>query len=164
MASGNTLLSFGVQANEAPSSGAATYDTRNSEWVLDFDAATDEAFIAKAVLPRHYAGGGITVYIHWSATSATSGDVVWGVQFERIGEGQQDIDADSFATAATVTATAPGTSGNVDIASVAFSNGTAIDSIAVGELFRIKVYRDADNAADTMTGDAELLYVELKET
>lgn len=164
MASGNTICILTPAANEPPSSNYATLDTRNGHLVLDFDAATDESAIFTTVLPRHYAGGGITVYIHWAATSATSGDVIWGVQFERIGEGQQDIDSDGFASAQTVTATAPGTSGNVDIASVAFTDGAQIDSIAVGEAFRLKVYRDADAGGDTMSGDAELVAVCLKET
>lgn len=167
MASGETLCVFTPAANIPPASNYATLDTRNStspHLVLDFDASTDEAAIFSGVLPKHYAGGGITVYIHWAATSATSGDVIWGVQFERIGEGSQDIDSDGFASAKTVTATASGTSGNVDIASVAFTNGAEIDSIAVGEVFRLKVYRDADAGGDTMSGDAELLAVELRET
>lgn len=164
MASGNSLVTFTPAACEPPSSNYATLDTRNNHLVLDFDAATSESVFFSVTLPQHYAGGGITVYIHWAATTATSGDCVWGVQFERIGEGQQDIDADGFATAATVTATAPATSGNVDIASLAFANGAAIDSLAVGEMFRIKVYRDAAVGGDTMTGDAELIAVELRET
>lgn len=164
MASGQTLLEFTPQANEAPASNFATLDTRNGHLVLDFDAGTDESAIFKAVLPRNYAGGGITAYLHWAASSATSGDVIWNVAFERIGEGQQDIDADGFASAQAGTATAPGTSGNVDIQAITFTNGAQMDSVAVGELFRLKVTRDADNASDTMTGDAELIAIELKET
>lgn len=164
MASGNTLATFGPQDNIPPASFFATLDTRNGHLVLDFDASEDENAIFEGVLPRTYAGGGLTVYIHWAATSATSGNCVWNAAFERIGEGQQDIDSDGFATAQTVTAAAPGTSGNVDIASIAFTDGAQIDSIAVGEVFRLKITRDADNGSDTMTGDAELLAIEIKET
>lgn len=39
-----------------------------------------------------------------------------------------------------------------------------MDSLAAGEAFRLKVTRDADNASDTMAGDAELIGVEIKET
>lgn len=164
MASGDTLLIFTPLANEPPASNYATLDTRNSHPVLDFDAGTDESAVFAAVLPRNYAGGGITAYLHWAATSATSGDCVWNAAFERIGEGSQDIDSDGFASAQAVTATAPGASGNVDIAAIAFTDGAQIDSIAVGESFRLKITRDADNGSDTMTGDAELVAIELKET
>lgn len=164
MASGNTLAAFFPQDNEPPAANFATLDTRNGHPVLDFDAATDEDAIFSCVLPRNYAGGGLTVYLHWAATSATSGDVVWNVAFERIGEGSQDIDSDGFASAQAATATASATSGNVDIQAITFTDGAQIDSIAVGEAFRIKVTRDANNGSDTMTGDAELVGVEIKET
>lgn len=163
MASGNTLCVFHPQQNEPPSTNYATIDSRNGHMVLDFDATTGEAAIFSAVLPRHYAGGGITVYIHYAMSTATSGTCGWLVAFERIGDAQQDIDSDGFASDQTVTAvTVDGTSGNVDIVNVAVSNGANMDSIAVGELFRLRIKRDVAN--DTATGDAELLAVELKET
>lgn len=164
MASGNTLLAFYPADNEPPSSAFATPDVRNGHPVLDFDASTDESAIFTGVLPRNYAGGGLTVYLHWAASSATSGAVVWNAAFERVGEGSQDIDSDGFASAQAATATAPGTSGNVDIQAITFTDGAQIDSIAVGESFRLKITRDADNGSDTMTGDAELVAVEIKET
>jgi hypothetical protein len=96
-------------------------------------------------------------------TSATSGDVDWDAAFERIGDQQQDMDSNGFASAKSVdNMTVPGTSGLVDVVSIAFSDGSEIDDIAAGEGFRLKVTRDA--AGDTAAGDAELLFVELKET
>jgi len=163
MATGNTLLQFGPLHNEPPTSNYATFDLRNGHPVLDFDDTTQEAAIFTAVLPRHYSGGGITVYIHWAATSATSGTGGWDISFERIGDGQQDIDSDGFASAQTVTAaTVPATSGNVKITNVAVTDGANIDSIAIGETFRLRVRRDVAN--DTATGDLELVGIELKET
>ena len=163
MASGNTLVVFYPTDNEPPATNYATFDTRNSHSVLDFDDTTAEAAIFSAVLPRKYAGGGITCYVHWSATSAVTGTVGWTIEFERIGDGQQDVDADGFATAQTVTAaTVSATSGNVTITNVAVTNGANMDSIAVGELFRVRLKRDV--ATDTAAGDAEFHALELKET
>lgn len=163
MASGDTLLIFTPLHNEPPASNPATLDTRNAHPVLDFDASINEDAVFSAVMPRAYDGGGVTVYLHYAMSSATSGDVDWDVAFERIGDQQQDIDSDSFAAAQSVdNTTVPGTSGNVDIASVAFTDGAQMDSVAGGEGFRIKVTRDATN--DTAAGDAELRFVELKET
>lgn len=163
MASGDTLLLFGALNNEPPSSAPATLDQRNGHPVLDFDAAANEDAIFTAVMPQHYAGGGVTVFLHYSMTSATSGDVDWDVAFERIGDQQQDVDSDGFAAANVVNnTTVPGTSGNVDVVSVAFTNGADMDSVAAGEAFRIKVTRDA--VSDTATGDAELHAVEVRET
>ena len=164
MASGDTLLIFTPLHNEPPASNPATLDTRNQHPVLDFDATTNESAVFSAVMPRSYAATtGLTVYIHYAMSSATSGDVDWDVAFERIGDQQLDIDADSFAAVQSVdNTTVPGTSGLVDIVSVAFTDGAQMDSVAVGEGFRVKVTRDA--ASDTATGDAELLFVEIKET
>jgi len=157
MASNDTLLIFSPLHNEPPASNAATLDTRNQQPVLN------ESAVFSAVLPRNYNGGGITVYLHYSMSSAESGDVDWDVSFERIGDQQQDVDSDSFASAKSVdNTTVPATTGLVDIVSIAFSDGAEIDSIAVGEKFRIKVTRDA--ASDTAAGDAELHAVEFKET
>ena len=136
---------------------------RNGHRVLDFDDQTNEDAIFETILPRNYDGGGITAYIHYSMTSAVSGDVDWDGAFERIGDQQQDVDSDGFATAQSVdNTTVPGTSGFVDIVNVAFTDGAQIDSIAVGEKFRFKLTRDA--VSDTASGDAELHMVELKET
>jgi hypothetical protein len=163
MASGQSLLQFSALNNEPPAANFATLDTRNNHAILNFDATTQESAIFRGVLPRNYAGGGITVYVHWCAASATSGTGGWDVAFERIGDGQQDIDADSFATAQTITAaTVPGTSGLVDITNVAVTNGANMDSIAVGETFRLRIRRDVAN--DTAAGDLSLIAVEWKET
>ena len=163
MASGDTLLVFAAQDNEPPTSNYATIDTRNNHLVLDFDASTNESAVFSGVMPQHYDGGGVTVYLHYAMSTATSGDVDWDVAFERIGDQQLDIDADSFEAVNSVDdTTVPGTSGNVDVVSVAFTDGADMDSVAAGEAFRLKVTRDA--ASDTASGDAELLKVEIRET
>ena len=163
MASGDSLLTFKPFDNEPTTSNYATLDTRNGHPVLDFDTTTGETAFFSAVLPRNYAGGGITVYVHYAASTATSGTIGWLIAFERIGDGSQDIDADGFASDQTITAaTVPATSGNVDIINVAITDGANIDSIAVGEGFRLRITRDVAN--DSAAGDAEIVAVELKET
>ena len=164
MASGDTLLIFKTHDNEPTASNFATPDNRNAHWVLDFDATTNESAVFSSVMPRSYAGTtGLTVYLHYAMSTATSGDIDWDVSFERIGDQQQDIDSDGFAAVNSVdNTTVPATSGFVDIVSVTFTDGADMDSIAVGESFRIKITRDA--VSDTAAGDAELVKVESKET
>lgn len=163
MASGDTLLLFHPYNNEPPSSNFATLDVRNLHPVLDFDATTNESAVFTGIMPRHYSGSGITVYLHYAMTSAESNTVDWDVAFERIGDQQLDIDGDSFESVNSVDdTTVPETTGLVDIVSVAFTDGADMDSVAIGEAFRLKVTRDA--ASDDAAGDAELLMVELKET
>ena len=163
MASGDTLIIFHPYNNEPPAANYATLDTRNQHPVLDFDVTTNESAVFSAIMPRNYAGGGVTVYLHYAMTSAEAGTVDWDVAFERIGDQVLDIDGDSFAAVNSVDdTTVPGTTGLVDVVSVAFTDGADMDSVAVGEAFRMSVTRDA--ASDDAAGDAELLTVEIKET
>jgi hypothetical protein len=163
MASGDTLFVFTPLHNEPPASNPATLDTRNQHPVLDFDATTNESAVFSGVMPRHYGGGGVTVYLHYAMSSAEADTVDWDVAWERIGDQQLDIDGDSFAAVNSVdNTTVPGTTGLVDIVNVPFTDGADMDSVAVGEGFRLKVTRDA--ASDDAAGDAELCFVEGKET
>jgi hypothetical protein len=163
MASGDTLLIFTPLSNQPPAANFATPDTRNSHPVLDFDASTNESAVFSSVMPQHYSSGGVDVLLHYAMSSATSGDVDIDVSFERIGDQQQDIDADSFATAQSVdNTTVPSTSGLVDVVTVSFTNGAQMDSVAAGEAFRLQVTRDA--TSDTAAGDLELLMVEIRES
>ncbi len=163
MASGDTLAIFTPLHNEPPSSNAMTIDLRNQHPVLDADTTTGEDAIFTGIMPRNYAGTtGVTVYVHWAASTAITGTIGWLVAFERIGIAL-DIDADSFAAANTIVAvTVSATSGIVVITNITFTDGADMDSVAVGELYRIKITRDVAN--DTAAGDAELLGVEIKET
>ena len=164
MASGDTLLIFTPLHNEPPAATYATLDLRNQHPCLDFDATTNESAVFSGVMPRNYAATtGVTVYIHYAMSSAVADTVDWDVAFERIGDDELDIDGDSFAAVNSVdNTTVLGTTGLVDIVSVAFTDGADMDSVAVGEGFRLKVTRDA--ASDDAAGDAELVFVEIKET
>ena len=162
MASGDTLLVFTPQCNEPPASNFATLDTRNQHPVLDF--ALNEIGIYSSVMPRHYGGGGVTIYLHYAMTSGVADDIKLETYFERIGDQQQDIDSDGFAAAQnTGDITVPGTSGNVDIIPSTHTDGAQMDSIAVGEGFRLKVKRIAVGGTDA-SGDLELRFIEIKET
>jgi len=91
------------------------------------------------------------------ATSATTGNCRWGVQFEDM---NTDEDADSFDTATEAHSATNGTAG---IPTTTTITCTTIDSLVAGDFFRIKIYRDvSDTTNDTMTGDAELIAVEIR--
>lgn len=166
MASGNTLLIFTPHSNQAPASAYATLDARNAHLVLDFDGSTDEEAVFPGVLPRHYAGGGVTVYHHIAFTSATSGSVRLQGAFERMDASSLDIDSDSFASFQSAGGSAPGTSGQIIVVAITFTDGSQMDSVAAGEAFRYKLRRDADGTSgtDDITTDMELLRIEIKET
>jgi hypothetical protein len=155
----NTTLSFFTAIdNQPPASGFATLDTRNSIAVLDFDDTTEESAVFVGVVPDNAnLASGLSVRIHWMATTATSGNCRWGIQFEDM---NTDEDADSFDTATEAHSATNGTAG---IPTTTTITCTTIDSLVAGDFFRIKIYRDvSDTTNDTMTGDAELIAVEVR--
>jgi len=166
MASGDTLAVFTALNNEPPASNFATLDTRNSIPVLDFDPDTDESAEFGGFMPRNYAGGGITVTIGWMATdtTVTPHSVVWDAAFKSVSDDADDLDSKSFAAANSVTDQEASASGEVAYAEITFTDGADMDSVAAGEYFRLRITRDADNGSDSLTGDAELLFIEIKET
>lgn len=166
MASGSSLIILTPHSNQPPSSNYATFNTRNGHLVLEFteNGSNDEAAIFPVLLPRNYAGGGVTVYIAWMGKTATSGDVVWSAEWERHDDDTTDLDSDSFATAQTVTATTSSGSGEVKYSSIAFTHGAQMDSISAGESGRLRIKRLSTNGADTLSGAAQLLRCEIKET
>ena len=168
MASGDTLLVFQAAQGEPTDSYPATYGTRGSDShpVMLFDAgANNESIMFTSIMPRNYGGGGVTVYIHYSMTSATGNEIIWQVAFERIGDQQLDIDNAGFETAnVSAATTVPSTSGYVDVIAITFTDGVDMDSVAVGELFRIKITRNSASVDDDAAGDAELHAIEIKET
>ncbi len=166
MASGDTLGVFLPTDNEPPASNYATLDTRNAHPCLDFDGATDEEAVFTGIMPRNYANGGITVYLHVGFTSATSGNAYWQVAIERMDDASLDLDADSFAAFQGAAGNPNGTSGALTLVTITFTNGAQMDSLVAGEMYRLKVRRDADGSVgtDDVTTDGELYGVEVKET
>jgi hypothetical protein len=161
MASGDTLVVWLPQDNQPPQTNYATIDVRNFHPILAFDDTTGETAVFTCIMPSTYAGGNITVYTHWVAV-ATSGTVGWLAAFETDAAGGQDIDSDGFAGDQTITAaTVPAASGVVAVTSVTVTAGANTDSVAAGDLFRVRIVRNV--AADSAVGDAQLLGLRLLE-
>jgi hypothetical protein len=154
-----TLQRFAPRDNQPPAANFATIDTRNSVAVLEFDAATQEAVAFVGVIPEGATlTSGLLVRIWWMGDTATSGNVRWGASFERTGT---DLDADSFDSVTEVTSAANGTSGIETVAEIAC---TAIDSLVAGDRYRLRISRIAADATnDTMSGDAQLTAVEVRQ-
>lgn len=131
--------------------------------VANYDQSTDEHLDFLGFLPATYAGGGLTVKLYWSSNQ-TTGAVVWNTAFKSITDDADDLDTKAFATAQAATATTASAAGEVDYVSIAHTNGAQIDSTAAGEMFFLRVTRDANNASDTLADDAELHLVTIEET
>lgn len=162
MAVGDTLALFDAMAARSPSSGYPQIDSRNGHYVLDFDDSVVETTIFQGAYPQQYAGGNLEVVLTWAASSAVSDETVWQAALERQAVGGLDLDADAFGAAYSAAGTANATSGRLTQTSIIVAAADA-GSPAAGEGFRLQISRDADAVDDTMTGDAELLFVELRE-
>jgi len=136
----------------------------SDRYALAFDAATDEAcaWQFKAwqglTLP-------LTAIITVSMVSATTGTTGWQVQIEAVtpGDALNTTTTSSFDTVNnSASTTVPGAVGNTQDISITLTNN---DSIAVGDLCRLRLNRDADGSAitDSATGDAYVLGVELRD-
>lgn len=142
--------------SQPPAANFATLDTRNSIAVLDFDDTTQESIFWVDVMPEAASlGSGLIVNIFFMSSTATSGNCSFGAQFERM---NTDQDADSFDTATVATVATSATSGIVTKLSITC---TTIDSIAAGDAYRVKIYRDTAGA-DTIVGDVEVVAVEVR--
>lgn len=121
---------------------------------INFDASTQEFIWYKLIWPDDYVSGG-TVKIKWGA-NATSGNCIWSAKLGAITAG----DADTFlehvpAAASSVTTGANTTEARRVIeSSITLAN---LDSVAVGDLVYLCIFRDASNASDTLAVDAEYL-------
>ena len=173
MATGNTLVILTATARAGPAATAATLDTipgastpAESIPVLDFDTTTAEYVDFQCWLPSNYAGGGITLTLIWSASSATTGAVVWGAALRAVPDDAEDLDTTAFtydyndASAAT----APSAVGQTSQDDITFTNGADMDSVGASSYFLLRVRRNPADAGDDMAGDAELHAVIIKET
>lgn len=150
---------FTATDSQPPATNFARRDTRNSVPVLEFrDTPADESTVFLGVLAEGTdVSLGLLVRVWWMADTATSGNVRWAAEFERL---VTDLDADSFDTATEITTTTSATSGVPVISSMYCS---AIDSIMAGDAYRLRITRRASNLAeDNMDGDAQVVAVEVR--
>lgn len=130
--------------------------------VLGFSDTVQQTAMWTSVAPQGLSGN-LIVVITYMMASATTGLVDFEVALEAITDGDAtDLDAgDSFDSVNSESATVPGTAGQIDQLSVTLTN---VDSIVVGDYFRLQVARDADDATnDTATGECYVLTVELRD-
>lgn len=131
--------------------------------VYAFDAATIE-YIDFLCQLQNYDGGGLTFTLPWSAASATSGVTRWGIAIRAMVDDAEDIDAAHTYDYNDADDTAASASGELSYPTITFTNGADMDNWANGQLAIVRVRRNASDANDTMTGDAELWDLSGKET
>lgn len=159
MATGTIILT--VESIKLPATNPVAIDAAETNWRLLFDATTDEAGWWQFRMPQNYASAPV-LKVQYSMASAITGAVYFQVQVMAVSDNDAaDINTESYDTANSGNATVPATAGYLDEISVTLTNA---DTLAAGDYTKIRLNRDADNASDTATGDAEVVAVSLEYT
>lgn len=160
---GKHMIPFDAAAMRGASTNGAEFgfeETATNAVMLDylrFDASTEEYAQFKFMLPKSYDDGAITARLSWMPETATSGNVIWGIEAFCLGDG--DATDAAWGTAQEVTDACPDTAKKQAI--TAETSDITIANAAAEEMCYVRIYRKAADAGDTMTGDALLLGVEL---
>lgn len=127
---------------------------------LAFDGSADEFAGFLMRMPKGWNEGTVTASFSWRRASGTGGaNVVWGIRAVAIADA--DTPAAAFGTGATVTDNAQTTTANFSLSGET-GECTIAGSPGAEELVFFEVYRDADNASDTLDAvDAWLTEVTL---
>lgn len=155
-----TIAFFTASDNQPPATAYATLDTRNSTLVLDFDDTADAewAYFIGVVPEGTNLASGVDVRINWMATSATSGSGVWYSSFRPM---NFDIDSYPAASGATLIQAPSSTNGLPSIGTMRHTS-SILNGLQAGDFFILEIARDGNNALDSMSGDAELISVEVR--
>ena len=127
---------------------------------LAYDAATVEGAFWR-FRASSYGTGNLTLDIEWYADTASSGVVDWEAAISVItpNTDTQDVETDALATVQAVDDTHLATTGQrLHRATITISN---LDSLAADDIVTLGIERDADDAGDTMAGDAYLVLATL---
>lgn len=121
-----------------------------------FDAAADEHLTWSFRMPGNYASGGVVTGQFMTNDTGASESAVWGARLGAVTAADADTPVEHAAAAASTTTADINTTEArrmVDF-SITLAN---LDSVAAGDWVHIIFYRDADNASDDLTSDAELI-------
>jgi hypothetical protein len=135
-----------------------TTTNKQNYYVLEFDATSTEYVNWGLVAPDNYGGGVLTAKFYWT-TASTSATVSWNIQ----GIAYADDNAlDAAYGTATYSIDTVLAAGDVHISpECTFTLAGSPDG---GQYINLRVYRNPDDANDTMTGDARLIGVKLEYT
>jgi len=146
----------------------ATIDDINNIPVLDFDDTVNEVCVVTGVIPSQYSGGGLTVTIAQSSSSASL-DMSWGGMIRSFTDDVDNLLHTSFNAWGTrnnnTAIDAPSVVGELTYDVITFASGANMDNLVAGEFFQLLLFRDAqDSVNDDLVGDTSLVHVQISET
>lgn len=160
-----TLVPFIASDLQPPASDYFAWDTRGSLLTASFrdTTADDSALLVDRIPEGANLASGLTVYLEWQvAGTATSGDVIWQLEFARLNANNQDTDSITFDTATVAGAsTANGTAGKITKATITVA-AADIDGITAGDLFVMRITRNQSSGSDTLAERALIIGGEIR--
>lgn len=161
-----TAVPFWDTPTSTPAVETCVTGTNIQKGVLAF-ADTSGGFSAQTTmtLPVDWTTtGGVDVTLYWT-TTATTGNAKWTVQFVCTDVAASATDDPAFPTSGagfnTVTTAAPGTASRVQTSTITGATVPASCVTATRELLHIRLFRDGNDAADTIAATANLIVMEL---
>jgi len=150
------------QGAKLPSSNPATIDAGNSGWRLLFDDTTQETASWEFVLNDGYGGSTLYADVYFTMASGEANEVQFEVYVMAVTPGDAtDWDTDSYDTENVGVTTVAATAGRLYKQTITLTNN---DSLAAGDLIRIKLSTDSDDAVnDDATGDREVRMLVIRE-
>lgn len=138
--------------------------SRNGSLVVALDDTTDESCDFQFIIPKgSYSGGGLTLRILFCMAAATTGNVKFEASIDRVGT-SLDLDGISFAGSQNSGDVAvPGAAGQCSVATITYSAGGQMDSLADGELFILRVTSKVPTGTKA-TGDRQIVSIWCEET
>lgn len=156
-----TYSVFTARDNHPQSTNFATFDTRNSIGVLDFDGITNESAVFVSIMPEGASYTNLQARLKWMTSSALTGSVMWGVKWE---QGTSSLSSDDWSPVTELlhTIAGPGSTASGVPYTTAITCTGAFDGITAGDLYRLYVYRGATATTDDIATDVELIAVEVR--
>lgn len=155
--SNTTASSFWDLPTTTPAVAACVTGTNTQKAYLDF-ADTSGGFSAQTGfrLPPDFTGT-MDARITW-LTTATSGNVKWSLSTICVATDATETDDPAFNTASTVTTAAPGVASRLQTSLI---TSVTITGCAAGEWMHVRIFRDGNDAADTISATARLAGIQL---
>lgn len=127
----------------------------------DFDASSDEYWIAHMTMPENYDGGTFTAAVSWTCTADGSKGVAWFIQLLGMSDGDV-MGATDFGTAIEMNDDGQTTNDyllTAESAAITENHAGGSGTMVGGDELWIKIYRDVSDADDDLTTDGKFIGV-----
>lgn len=150
-----------ISAGKAVGANAPTWATiRAGLAAYSFSASTmNEIWLSFHILHEYQVGTMIYPHVHWTTTGTNTGVCRWGLEYS-FARGY-NIEAFPAPTTIYLEQAASGTAYQHMITEGSEGNGVTIANLETDGIILMRVFRDAANAADTLTDAAFGLFVDI---